>query len=89
METTEIKKDIMNYIENKEYVANTYVIKSFSITMLVYLVMFLLNCLNIFIIDKDIMKAGFIPSMIVYGIMLCIKKFIPLTDRRFKYIKIA
>lgn len=86
METTEIKKDIMNYIENKEYVANTYVIKSFSITMLVYLVMFLLNCLNIFIIDKDIMKAGFIPSMIVYGIMLCIKKFIPLTDRRFKYI---
>ena len=57
METTEIKKDIMNYIENKEYVANTYVIKSFSITMLVYLVMFLLNCLNIFIIFFYIFKS--------------------------------
>ena len=32
----EIKDDILEYIENKEYIANKYIVKCFTVTMIVY-----------------------------------------------------
>ena len=40
------KEDISVYIEDQEYIANLYVMKCFSVTMLVYLLAFILNILK-------------------------------------------
>jgi len=43
--------DITKYIENQEYIANIYVMRCTTVTMLVYLLTFLLNLAGIFVID--------------------------------------
>jgi len=77
--------DISVYIEDQEYIANTYVMKCFSITMVLYFVTFLLNILGIFIIDQKIMRQGFIPSLIIYFVVVLITKRISLSNKRTKY----
>lgn len=79
------KNDILNYIDNRENDINRYVMRCFSTAMLVYFIAFLLNAFDIFIIDKQIMKAGFIPSIIIYLIVLVVTKFVSLSDKRTKY----
>ena len=78
-------EDINKYIEDKEFIANTYVMRCFSISMIVYIIGFLLNILNIFIIDKSIMVAGFIPSLFIYLTMLIITRKVSLSSPRIKY----
>ena len=73
-ESTRIKRDIMRYVKNKEHIANLYVMRCFTIGMIVYFIAYLLNVLNIFIIDKDIMATGFIPSIIIYVVVLLVIK---------------
>ena len=46
-----ITNDIINHIENKEYIANINVMKCFTAAMVVYSITFLLNIFNIFIIE--------------------------------------
>lgn len=77
--------DISVYIEDQEYIANTYVMKCFSVTMVLYFVTFLLNILGIFIIDQKIMRQGFIPSLIIYFVVVLITKRISLSNKRTKY----
>ncbi len=84
-ETAKIKSEIIREIENREYVANMHVMKCFSIAMFVYFIAFLLNVFDIFIIDKDIMKTGFIPSIIIYFIVLIITKCVSLSNNKMKY----
>ena len=84
-DTIKVKNDILNYIDNKERVANIYVMRCFSIAMLVYFIAFLLNTFDIFIIDKEIMKMGFIPSIIIYFIVLIVTRLVSLSDGRVKY----
>ncbi|MBE5949835.1 MAG: response regulator [Lachnospiraceae bacterium] len=66
MENSIIKDDITVYIENRESIANKYVMKCFSVSMLIYVSSFILNMLGIFTIDKVIMAKGFIPSYIIF-----------------------
>lgn len=80
-----IKNDILNYIDNRESDINKHVMKCFSTAMLVYFIAFLLNAFDIFIIDKQIMKAGFIPSIIIYIVVLVVTKCLSLSDKRMKY----
>ncbi len=84
---TQIKKndDIAVYIENQEYIANTYVMKCFSVTIVLYFITFLMNELGIFIIDKSVMRSGFIPSLIIYIVVYLIGKKVSLSDSRMKY----
>ncbi|MBQ7781156.1 MAG: response regulator [Lachnospiraceae bacterium] len=77
--------DISVYIEDREYIANTYVLRCFSVTMIIYFITFLLNILGIFVIDQRLMWQGFIPSLIIYlAVYLALKK-ISLSDERTKY----
>ena len=76
---------ITTYIKDQESVANRYVMKCFSVTMLAYTVAFVLNILNIFVIDKQIMLMGYLPSMIIYFIVLIIFKNIDSSNRKLKY----
>ncbi len=77
--------DIGMYLNDKEYTANTYVMKCFTVTMILYFITFVLNLLGIFIIDKSVMRQGFIPSLVIYGIVFFITKKISLSDSRTKY----
>ena len=37
------REEIANYIEDKEYIANTYVMRCLHVTIIVFLITFLLN----------------------------------------------
>ena len=84
-DAVKIKNDILNYIDNREKDINRYVMRCFSAAMIVYFIAFLLNVFDIFIIDKQLMKVGFIPSIIVYLIVLIVTRFVSLSDTRTKY----
>ena len=77
--------EISVYLEDREYIANKYVMKCFSVTMLLYFITFLLNVFGIFIIDKSIMRMGFIPATIIYFFVLFITKKVSLSDNRIKF----
>jgi putative nucleotidyltransferase with HDIG domain len=53
--------------------------------MFIYLVSFILNLLNIFIIDKKIMLMGFVPATVIYFLMLIVMKNISLSSKKVKY----
>ena len=38
--------------ESQEYTANMYVMRCFSVTMIVYFITFILNQVNVFIVEK-------------------------------------
>jgi len=77
--------DITEYIEDKEYQANKYVIKCFCVTMIIYTVIFILDLLGIFVVDQDIMISGFIPSVIIFLIMLGVSSYVSLSSEKIKY----
>lgn len=49
------REDIDKYVADKEYIDNTYVMRCFFISMVVYFITFLMNIFDIFIVDKSIM----------------------------------
>ena len=76
---------LKNYFKEREHVANSYVMRCFSVCMFIYLVSFILNLLNIFIIDKKIMLMGFVPATVIYFLMLIVMKNISLSSKKVKY----
>lgn len=80
------KDDISIYLEDNEYIANTYVMKCFSVTMLLHFVAVVLNLLGIFIIDHRLMLGGFFPSVVIYLIVYFVTRKMSLSDTRVKYI---
>ena len=79
------KADINSYIQDRQYIANTYVMKCFSVSMIIYFVVFLMNMLDIFIVDQKLMVLGFVPSVLVYLFVYMLTKRISLSDHRTKY----
>ncbi len=80
------KDDISLYLEDKEFIANTYVMKCFTVTMGIYVTAFILNILNIFIIDPGVMRQGFFPSMVFYLLTLLMTKTVSLSNPKVKYV---
>lgn len=81
--------DISSYILDSEYTANTYVMKCFGVSMLLYIFAYILNLLDIFIVDKMIMTVGVIGSAIMYGIVFAVTKLISLSDKKLKFFIIS
>ena len=71
--------------ENREYVANIYVMRCFTITMLVYLATFVLNLVGIFTIEQELMWKAFLPSVVIYLLMQLVARKISLEDKKTKY----
>ena len=71
--------------ENREYIANTYVMRCFTVTMLVYLATFLLNLIGVFTIEQELMWYAFLPSVLMYGILKLVVRGESLSERRTKY----
>ena len=80
-----INDDIAAYIENREYIANKYVMKCFTVTVMFYVISVILNMLDIFIVDKKLMIRGFIPSVAVYLVVLLVTKVVSLSQEKLKY----
>lgn len=77
--------DIKVYMDDKEYIANNYVMSCFSVTILVYTAAFLLNLLGVFIIEQRLMIMGYIPSMIIYLVIYAVSKFVSFSNKKMKY----
>ena len=77
--------DIWNYIYDKEYIANKHVLKCFTVTMLIYTIVFILNLLNIFIIEERLMYIAYSSSMLIYLLVRHITKRVSLSNTKVKY----
>lgn len=77
--------DISEYINDREYNANKYVLKCFSVTMLIYTIAFVLNLLDIFVVDQKIMRSGYIPSLVIYVLLMLYMRKRNLSDEKTKY----
>ena len=86
MEEQKGDDDIYTYIDNTEYTANRYVMRCFTMTMIVYLATFLLNLFGIFTIEQILMIKAFVPSLVIYLIMLVIYKVGKPSDKWIKYL---
>lgn len=82
---TENKSDISVYLENKEIAANKYVMKCFTITMLVYATALFLNLIGVFVIEQSLMWQGFIPSLIIYCVVVIVTKMVSMDNPGMKY----
>ncbi|MBO5341182.1 MAG: response regulator [Lachnospiraceae bacterium] len=80
------KDDISLYINDQEYIANNYVMKCFTVTMIVYATAFILNIMGIFVIRQDLMLKAFIPSVAIYVISFIVSKIMLPSNRIKKYI---
>lgn len=83
----EQKDSVSVYLDNQEAIANTYVMRCFTVTMVVYLITFVLNIVGIFTIEQSLMWKGFLPALLIYSIVQVVikAKWISLSDKRTKY----
>ncbi|MBR2407688.1 MAG: response regulator [Lachnospiraceae bacterium] len=79
------KDEISVYIEDNEYIANKYVMRCFSIMMLVFTVAFVLNLTGVFVIEQSLMQKAYIASVIIYFIMFVVTRLVPLSNRKIKF----
>lgn len=80
------REEIASYIEDKEYIANTYVMRCLNVTIVVFLITFALNILGIFTIKQHLMMKCFVPIMSIYMLLLVVYKFMSRSDKKMKYI---
>ena len=86
MEQAKAKKDeIAVYMEDREFVANTYVMRCFFVMMVIFTLTFVLNLTGIFVIEQKLMICAYIPSILIYGIIYAVTRVVSLSDRRTKY----
>jgi len=77
--------EITVYIEDKEYIANTYVMRCFFVMMVVYTICFFMNLFGIFVIEKSLMLKAYIPSILIYLVMFVVTKRVSLSCQNIKY----
>ncbi len=76
---------ISAYVEDKELTANKYVLRCFTICIMIYVISYILNLFDVFIINKTVMKQGFIVSVTIYLVVMVITRFISLSNEKAKY----
>ena len=79
------KEDIMMYLEDQEYIANTYVLRCFTVIMVVYVIALILNLAGIFTIEQSLVWKSFIPSLIIYIFVKLVTRNLSLSDPKAKY----
>ncbi len=71
--------------EKEELTANKYVLRCFTVLAVLLTISFVFNIFDIFIIDKKLMLFAYIPTSIIYLIVMITSMCIPLYSRRSKY----
>ena len=85
MEEAKKNDEISIYLQDKEYIANNYVLKCYAVTMLVYMVACLLNLMGIFVIEQQLMRNAFVPSALIYIVVYIVARFVSLSNTKLKY----
>lgn len=75
--------------ENSEYIANTYVMRCFSVMMFVYLFIFLLNVVGVFVVEQDLMWKAFVSSVVMYFVVQFVSRKMSFSDPKTKYFILA
>ncbi len=86
MKTGRNTKENLTVQQQEELTANKYVLHCFIVLAVLLSSAFVFNMLDIYIIDKKLMLATYLPAIAVLILVLIISRFIPLYDRRTKYI---
>lgn len=81
--------EVAGYIENRELAANRYVLKCFTVTMIIYAVAFLLDLLDIFVVEQRLMEMGFFPSVVIYLVVCVVCKKVTLASEKIKYFMLG
>ncbi|MBE5880756.1 MAG: response regulator [Lachnospiraceae bacterium] len=66
--------DIAVYIKDREQIANSYVMRCFSVTMIVFTIAFVLNLLRIFVVEQRLMMGAYIPSVAIFFIVFLVER---------------
>ncbi len=82
---TVVAEDISAYVADKEYTANKYVLRCFTITMIIFTIAYILNVFNIYIVNQTVMKKSFFASLAVYLVVVLVTKRISLSNENTKY----
>ena len=85
MEEAKKNDEISIYLQDKEYIANNYVLECFAVTMLVYTAAYVLNLVGVFVIDQQLMWNAFIPSAFIYFGVYIVTRFVSLSNTKLKY----
>ena len=86
MRQSQRNDDITLYLENKEYIANRYLMKCFTVMMLVYLAAFILNIVGVFIIESTLIWRAFCSSLLIYISVFLIAKWVTYANKYLKYV---
>lgn len=78
-------------IENRsqEYTTNNYVIWCFTVTALVFTLVFILNLIGIFVVEQSLMMKAYLPSLAIYLIVLITTRFVSLDSGWVKYFVLS
>ncbi|MBR2402077.1 MAG: response regulator [Lachnospiraceae bacterium] len=86
MKNTKVKRDdISDYFEEQEFIANTYVMRCYFVTVVVLTITFILNQLRIFVIEQGLMLRGFVSTIIIYFLTVLVYKYVLPRSRMLKY----
>ncbi|MBO5176516.1 MAG: response regulator [Lachnospiraceae bacterium] len=78
-------EDITIYLEDQEAVANTYVMRCFTVIMIVYVIALCLNLAGIFTVEQSLVWKSFVPSLMIYVFVKLVIKNLSLSDPKTKY----
>ncbi len=78
-------KVISDYVKDKERIANQYVLRCFTVSMIIYTIAAILNWLHIFIIDQSVMNIGYFSCLFIYVVAMTVISFLSLSDAKTKY----
>lgn len=78
-------EDITIYLEDQEAVANTYVMRCFTVIMIVYVIALCLNLAGIFTVEQSLVWKSFVPSLTIYIFVKLVIKNLSLSDPKTKY----
>lgn len=85
MKIRKYNPDELTVQQQEELTANRYVLRCFLTLLIIITFAFILNTLDIFIIDKKLMLSAYLPAATIYLIVLITSLYIPLYSRRTKY----
>lgn len=87
MKMREKKEDIFknNFLQSDELIANKYALKSGTTAMIIITIIWLLNLLNIFVVDATIMKNCYATCVVIYMIGIVICNIVDLSKSWVKY----
>lgn len=79
----------LKYLKDSDYQANVIILKGVAAANIVYGIAWILNLLNVYFIDGNIMNTGMAISTFIFALMFCTAKAMGMDNSRTKYAMVA